>query len=97
MRATTATAMVVRPDNKNDETCERRPVVLEISWRRVVGRIEQHRRDKERQRELGQHGERGRAWNKREDRAAERQKDGIGCADAARRGCQNNGGEDQSQ
>ena len=38
---------------KHNQACDRRPVVLEISRRRVVRRIEQHRRDEERERELG--------------------------------------------
>ena len=45
--------------------------------------------------QLRRHGERRRAWNKREDRAAERQKRRIGCTNAARRGGQHDGGEDQ--
>ena len=72
----------------DDQAGDRCPVVPEISRRRVVRRVEQDGRDEERQGELRQHGERRRAWNKREDRAAERQKHGIGCANAARRGGQ---------
>ena len=81
---------------KDDQTGDRCPVVPEVSRRRVVGRVEQDGRDEERQGELGQDGERRRAWNEREDRAAERQKHGIGCADAARHGGQHDGGEDQA-
>ena len=88
--------MVVRPTANDDQAGDRRPVVPEISRRRVVGRVEQHGRDEERQRELGQHGERRRAGNKREERAAERQKHRIGRADAARHRCQQRGGEDQA-
>ena len=72
-------------DGNNDQTGDRRPVVPEIPRRCVVRRVEQHGCDEERQRELGQHGERRRAGNKREERAAEREKHGIGRADAARR------------
>ena len=95
-RATTATAMVVRPTANNHQTGDRRPVVPEVPRRRVIRRVEQDGRDEERQGELGQHGERRRAWNEREDRAAERQKHRIRRADAARHGCQDRGGEDQA-
>jgi hypothetical protein len=81
---------------KNDQACDRRPVVPEVSRRCVIRRVEQYRRHEERQGELREHGERRRAWHKREDRAAERQKHGIRCPNAARRGGQNSGGEDQT-
>ena len=83
-------------DGNDDQTSDRRPVVSEVPRRRVVGSVEQHRCDKERQRELGQDGERGRAGNKREDRAAQRQEHGIRRADATRQGSQHDGGEDQA-
>ena len=83
-------------DGEDDQTGDRRPVVPEISQRGVVGRVEQHRRDEQRQRELGQHGERRRAGNEREERAAERQEHRIGCADAARQRRQHHGGENQA-
>ena len=54
-------------DREHDQAGERRPVVLEISRRGVVGRIEEHGREEERQRELGRHGERRRARKKREE------------------------------
>ena len=95
-RATRATAMVVRPTAQHDQARDRRPVVPEISRRRVVGGVEQDGRDEQRQRQLGSNGERGRARNEREDRAAERQEHRIRCADAPRRGCQQHGGEDQA-
>ena len=83
-------------DREDDQAGDRRPVVPEVPRRRVVGRVEQHRRDEERQRELGQHGERRRARNEREQRAAERQEHRIGRADAARHGRQDHGREDQT-
>ena len=83
-------------DREHDQAGDRRPVVPEISRRRVVRRIEQHRRDEQRQRELGSDGERGRAGNEREERAAERQEHRIGRADAACRRRQDHGREHQA-
>ena len=80
----------------NDQTGDRCPVVPEVSRRCVVGRVEQNGCHEERQGELRRHGERRRAWDKREERAAERQKHRIGCANAARRRGQQRGGEDQA-
>ena len=80
----------------DDQAGDRRPVVPEIPRRCVVRRVEQDRRDEERQRELGQNRERRRAWNKREKGAADREKHRIGRADAARRRGQQRGGEDQA-
>ncbi len=81
---------------EDDQPCHRRPVVPEVPRRRVVRRVEQHGRDEERQRELGQHGERRSARNEREDRAAEREKHGIGRAHPTRNGGQDRGREDET-
>jgi len=63
-------------DREYDQAGHRRPIVPEISERRIVSRIEQHGCDKERQRKLGRDTERRRAWKKRQQRAAERQETG---------------------
>ena len=42
----------------DDEAGDRRPVVAEVARRGVVGRVEQDRRDEQRQRQLGSDGER---------------------------------------
>ena len=80
----------------HDQTGDRRPVVPEVSRRCVVRRVEQDGRHEERQGELGRDGERRRAGHKREERAAEREKHRIGCANASRHGGQQRGGEDQA-
>ena len=95
-RVTTATAIVVRPTANDDEAGDRRPVVPEISRRRVVGGVEQHGRDEQRERELGRNGKGRRAWKKGEERTADRQEDGIGRADAPRRRGQDQGREDEA-
>ena len=46
---------VVRPTRNDDQAGDRRPVVAEISRRRVEGRVEQDGRDEQRQRELRRH------------------------------------------
>ena len=84
-------------DREHDQARDRRPVVLEISQRRVVRRIEQHGRDEERQRKLGRERERRRARKKREQRAAERQEYRIRCSDAARRRRQDHGRDEQAE
>ena len=84
-------------DREYDQAGDRRPIVPEISERRVVSRIEQHGCDEERQRKLGRDGERGRAWNKREHRTAEGQEYWVRCSDAARPGRQDHGGDEQTE
>ena len=61
---------------KHNQARKRRPVVFEISRRRVVRRIQQHGRDEKREREFGRYSERGRARQKSEERTAERQETG---------------------
>ena len=74
-RATTATAAVVRPTANDDEPCDRRPVVLEVSERRVVRRIKQNGCDEERERKLGRQRERRRG--REETRGVPRQAPGT--------------------
>ena len=84
-------------DREDDQAGDRRPVVLEISERRVVRRVEQDGRDEKRQRELGRQRERRRAGNKREQRTAERQEHRIRCSDAARPRRQDHGGNEETE
>ena len=63
-RATLATATVVSPTAQTTSPVTGSPVVFEVSKRRIVGRVEQYRRDEERQREFGCESERRRSWNK---------------------------------
>ena len=95
--ATTATAAVVNSDREHNQTGHGRPIVPEISGRRVVSRIEQYGCDKERQRKLGRDAERGRAWKKRQQRSAERQEYRIRCSDAACRRRQDHGRDKQTK
>jgi hypothetical protein len=78
------------------EADKRQPIVFEISRRCVIRRVEQDRRDENRQRELGRNGDGRRARNEREDRAADRQEDRIGRTDATGCGGKNDGSEDQA-
>ena len=96
-RATTATAAVVRPTAKTTRPVTGAQLSLQVAQRGVVGRVEQDRRDEQRQRQLGRKRERRRAWNEREQRAAERQEHRIRRADAARRGRQDHGGDEEAQ
>ena len=84
-----------KSDGEHDEAGDRRPVVPEVSERCVVGGIEQHGSDEERQRKLGRDRERGCARKEREQRTAERQKYRIRCPDAARRGGQDHGCDEE--
>ena len=72
-------------DREDDQAGHRRPIVPEISERRIVSRIEQHGCDEERQRKLRGDAERGRARKKRQQRTADRQEYWIRSSDAARR------------
>jgi len=84
-------------DREYDQPGHRRPVVPEISRRRVVRCIEQYGCDEERQRKLGWDGERRRAWKKGEQRTPERQEYRIRCADAARPRRQDHGREEEAE
>ena len=84
-------------DADDDEARHRRPVVPQIARRGVVGRVQQDRRDEERQRQLRLEHELGRARHEREDRAAEREKRGIRRADPAGDGRQEDRHEQQAE
>ena len=84
-------------DREDDQAGDRRPVVLEISERRVVRRVEQNWGNEQRQRELGRKRERRRGWKKRKQRTAERQEHRIRCADAARAARQDHGGDEETE
>ena len=97
VRTTTATATVVSPTAKTTRPVTGAQLSLQIPGRRVVRRVEQHRGDEERQRELGRDAERRRAGNEREQRAAEREEDRIRRADAARRRRQDHGRDEEGE
>ena len=73
---------VVSPTANTTRLSDRHPVVPEIPERRVVGRVEQHGSDEERQRQLGRERERRWGGREREQRTAEREKDRIRRSDA---------------
>ncbi len=95
-RATTATAMVVRPTANTTRPVTGAQLSLRSRGDASYAASSSIGRHEERQGELGQHGERRRARHKREDRPAEREKHRIGCTNAPRRGRQKQGGEDQA-
>jgi hypothetical protein len=84
-------------DREYDQARHRHPVVLEISERGVVRRVEQYGCDEERQRKLGRERERRRHRKKREQRTAERQENGIRRPDAARRTRQEHGRHEETE
>lgn len=84
-------------DREYNQAGHWRPIVPEISERRIVSRIEEYGCDEERQRKLGSDAERGRARKKRQQRTAERQEYWIRCSDAARPGRQNHGKDEQAK
>ena len=96
VRATTATAMVVRPTATTTRPVTGAQLSLRSRGEASYAASSRIGRDEERQGELGQHGERRRARHEREHGAAERQKHGIGRTDAPRHRGQDSGGEDQS-
>jgi hypothetical protein len=53
-------------DREYNQAGHWRPIVPEISERRIVSRIEEYRCDEERQRKIRGDAERGRAWKKGE-------------------------------
>ncbi len=86
-----------RQSHRNDDkTGHWRPVVAKIARRRVVRRVEQDGRDKQRQRQLRQNGKRRRAGNERQERSTDRKKGWIWRADTARDRRQQSGGENQA-
>ncbi len=72
-------------DADQRETHDGDPVVLEIARRCVVRRVQQHRRDEQRQRHLRLDRERRRSRHESQDGADERQKRGVWRADLAGR------------
>ena len=80
-----------------DEPKDRRPVIPEIPDGRVVGRIEEYGRDEQRQRKLGGNSERGRTGKKPQAGAPECKKYRIRCSDAAGRGRQDHGCNEQNK
>ena len=94
--ATTATAAVVSPTANDDQADDRRPVVAQVARRGVVGRIEQDRRDEQRQRQLRRQRESAR----RARRPAARRR-APGTPDTARRAPRGappaHGGNEQDQ
>ena len=77
--------LVVRPTATTTRLVTGSQLSLQIARRRVVGGIEQHRRDEQRQRELRRNCEARAAGQKRQQRAADREEGRIGRAHAARR------------
>ena len=88
--------MVVRPTANTTRPVTGAQLSLRSRGDASIGRVEQDGRDEEGQCELGQDGERRRAWNEREGRAAEREKHRIGRAHASRDGRQDGGGENKT-
>ena len=84
-------------DREDHQPRDRRPIVLEVSQRRVVRRVEQYGCDEERQRKFGRKRERRRGWKKREQRTAERQEHRIRCSDAACCRRQDHGGDEETK
>jgi hypothetical protein len=58
-------------DREYNQAGHWRPIIPEISERRIVSRIEEYGCDEERQRKLSGYAERGRAWERRQQRTAE--------------------------
>jgi hypothetical protein len=86
-----------KSDRKDDQTGYRHPIVSEVSERRVISRIEQYGRDKERQCKRGGDAEGGHAWKKRQQRTAERQEYRIRCSNAPRRSGQDHRCDEQTK
>ena len=70
-RTTTATAIVVRRTLTTTRLGHRRPMVLQVPRRRVVGGVEQHRGDEQGQGEIRRYGQHGRPRHEGQDGAAE--------------------------
>ena len=83
-------------DGKHHQADDRRPVIAKVSRRCIEGGVEEDRRDEQGQCELGQDGERRRAWNEREGCPAEREKHGIRRAHASRDSRQDGGSENKT-
>ena len=83
-------------DGDNDQAGDRRPVVPEVTRRGVIRSVEQNRGDEKSERQLRQNSERGGAWHKRQESAAQREKNGIRRANAACERRKECGSEDQT-
>ena len=85
-------------DRAEHQSRDRGPVVFEVSQRCVVRGVEEHRRDKQRQRQFGrQRQRRRRDRQKREQGAAKREKYRIGRAEAPCARRKHDGGDKQNQ
>ncbi len=71
------------------------PIVLEVARRCVIGGVEQHRRDEQRQRQVGLERKRRAARHEGKRHAAERQERRIRRADAPRQRREQDGAEQQ--
>jgi hypothetical protein len=80
-----------------DQAGHRHPIVPEISEGRVVSRIQQYGCDEESQGKLGRDAERRRAWEKCQQRTAEREEYRIRRSDATRSGGQDYRCNEQSK
>ena len=83
------------PNGEDDQAGHGEPVVAEVAGRRVVGSVEQDRRDEEGERQLGADGELRRARHEGEDGPAQREEDGIRRTDPARRGREQHGRDEE--
>ena len=81
----------------HDQARDRRPVVAQVSQRRVECRIEEHRRDEDRQRQFRRHRERRHARHEGQERATQRQEDRVRRAEAARGTGEGHGREEQRE
>ena len=94
-RATPATASVVRPTLTTTSAGDRAPVVSQIPQRRVVGGVQQHRRDEQRQREVGIDREHRHAGDERQHGATGGEEGGVRRADAPCQRSEQDGREQQ--
>ena len=69
-------------DREDDQTRDRRPVVFEVSQRRVIRGVEQHRRHEQRECEFRGQRERRRRWNKSQRCTSDGEEHRIGCTSA---------------
>lgn len=69
---------------EHHESEDRQPVIAQVAQRRIVRRVEQHRRNEERQREFRRHRECRRSGDKREQRTTNCEEYGIRRPDTTR-------------
>ena len=84
-------------DGDNDQAGDLAPVVFEVANGGVVRCVEQHGCDEQRQREFRRQCERGGCRHQGEQRATDREEDGVGSAGASCGGGQHHGGDKQQQ